>query len=124
MRLLKVKTFSRWARKQRLPDSALAVAADEMRRGLLDAELGAGLMKKRVARAGSGKSGGYRVLAALRVAERCVFIYGFAKSERDNVDAQELRSLRQLAQAYLAMDEAGIERLIEAGELVEVAGGE
>lgn len=94
MRLLKAKTFGRWARKKGLPDAALVAAAGEMRRGLLDAELGSGLVKKRIGRAGSGKSGGYRVLAALRIAECCVFIYGFAKNERDNVDVHELQALK------------------------------
>lgn len=123
MRLLRTKTFGRWARKERLADTVLAAAADEMQRGLLDAELGGGLVKKRIPRPGAGKSGGYRVLVALNVGERCVFLYGFAKSERDNVDEKELVGLKRLAQAFLTIDDQVVERLIEAGELTEVASG-
>ena len=124
MRLLKIKTFARWARKEKLPDSALAAAADEMRRGLVDADLGGGLVKKRVARPGGGRRGGYRVLVALNARERCVFLYGFAKSGRDNVDDRELLELKRLAQTFLGMDNQAIEQLIRAAELTEVASGE
>lgn len=124
MRLLKTKPFSRWARKEGLRDRALREAAEEMRHGLVDAELGAGLVKKRVARTGGGKSGGYRVLAATDLRRRCVFLYGFAKSERDNVDDKELAGLKRLAQAYLGLDEETVNRGLASGQLVEIDGGE
>ena len=85
---------------------SLASAVDELRRGLVDAHLGGGVVKKRVARAGGGKSGGYRTLLAANLRDRWVFLYGLAKNERDNVG------------------EDTIERLITAGELKEVKHGE
>ncbi len=96
----------------------------EMRRGLVDANLGGGLVKKRVARSGGGKSGGYRTLLAADFRERWVFLYGFAKNERDNVEDDELRELKRLAQSYLALSEETIERLLDAGKLIEVTNGE
>ena len=124
MRLLKTKNFGRWARKEGLRDRELSGAAGEMQHGLVDAMLGGGLVKKRIARAGGGKSGGYRVLAAMDPHWRCVFLYGFAKSERDNVDDKELASLKRLAQAYLALDEQTVERALVDGQLTEVDSGE
>jgi hypothetical protein len=124
MRAFKTKTFGRWARKEKLPDASLAEAVRELRRGLVDARLGGGLVKKRLARAGGGKSGGYRTLIATDSHRRCVFLYGFAKSDRDNVDDEELAALKALAGALLGMTEETIERLVGAGELTEVEDGE
>jgi hypothetical protein len=120
MRVLKARTFARWARREGLTDTALRTAVDEMRRGLVDAVLGGGLVKKRIARSGGGKSGGYRTLLAADLRDRWIFLCGFAKSERGNVDESELRFWRKLAQAHLAMSEEIIERSIAAGELIEV----
>src|SRR5258708_7805294 len=124
MHVLKTKTFARWSRKERIRDAFLIAAVDEIRRGLVDAHLGGGLVKKRVARAGSGKSGGYRTLLATNLRERWVFLYGFAKNERDNVDDEELSKLKSLAHVYMDMSEDTIGRLIKAGELIEVKHGE
>jgi hypothetical protein len=124
VRVLKTKTFARWARKERLRDASLAAAVDEVLRGLVDAHLGGGVVKKRVARAGGGKSGGYRTLLATNLRDRWVFLYGFAKNERDNVDDEELSRLKRLAHVYITMGEDTIGRLIKAGELMEVKHGE
>jgi hypothetical protein len=124
MRVLKVRTFARWAGKESLSDAALLAAVDEMRRGRVDAELGGGLIKQRVARRGKGKRGGLRTLLAADRRERWIFIYGFAKTERGNVDDAELRALRRLARTYLAMSESTILRLLDAGELLEVRNGD
>jgi len=124
MRVLKVRTFARWARRERLSDAALQAAVGEMRSGLVDADLGSGLIKQRVARAGGGKRAGFRTLVATNFRARWVFLYGFGKSERSNVDDDELRALRRLAQVYLAMSEATLQHLLQAGELVEVKDGE
>lgn len=124
MRVLKLKAFARWARKERVADAWLRVAVWEMRRGLVDANLGGGLLKKRVARPGGGKSGGYRTILAADLRERWVFLYGFAKSERDDLDDDEVRELKRLAKAYLALSEDTLDRLIDAGQLIEVKNGE
>jgi hypothetical protein len=123
MRVLKTRWFARWARREGLTDVALRSAVDEMRRGLVDAVLGGGLIKKRIARPGGGKSGGYRTLLAADLRERWVFLFGFAKSGRENIGGKDLHDLRQLAQTYLSMSEAATRRLIGAGELVEVSDG-
>jgi hypothetical protein len=123
MRVLKTRWFARWARMEGLTDVALRSAVDEMRRGLVDAVLGGGLIKKRIARPGGGKSGGYRTLLAADFRDRWVFLYGFAKSERENIGDGDLRELRRLAQEYLSMGEAATRRLIGMGVLMEVSDG-
>jgi hypothetical protein len=124
VRVLKTRWFARWARRQGLTDTVLRSAVDEMRRGLVDAVLGGGLVKKRIARPGGGKSGGYRTLLAADFRERWVYLYGFAKSERENIDEKNMRDLRQLARTYRSMSEVAARRLIGAGVLMEVSDGE
>lgn len=124
MRILKLKAFARWARKEGLPDASLRAAVHETRRGLIGVDLGAGLFKKRVARPGEGKSGGYRTLIAADLRERWVFRYGFGKNERDDVDEDELRELKRLARCYLALSDDTIAMLLEELRIIEVRDGE
>ena len=108
MRLFKTKWFMRYARQENLVDHSLCDAIERAERGLVDADLGGGIIKQRVARTGQGRSGGYRLLIAYRSGKRAVFLYGFAKSERDNIEADELETLKEIGAAWL---EAKKERL-------------
>ena len=98
-------------------------AVQEMQRGLVDADLGAGLFKKRVARSGAGKSGGYRTLLASNRRDRWVFLFGFGKNDRENVDEKEKNDLRRVAGILLGKSDADITQLIDIGELQEVKDG-
>ena len=122
-RTLKTRTFARWSRREGLTDGELADAVAEMQNGLIDARLGGGVFKKRVARRGQGKSGGYRVILASNLGDRWIFMFGFAKNERDNIEDEELKLMKNLAAAFLAMNEQGMTRAIAAGELVEIRHG-
>lgn len=82
MNILKRKDFARWQAGEKLPDAALCRAIHEMEAGLIDADLGGFLYKKRVARLGGGKSGGYRTLLSARIGSRYVFLHGFPKAIR------------------------------------------
>ena len=123
-RTFKTKLFSRWARKQGRADGALLHAIVEMEAGLVDAQMGGGLFKKRVARPGGGKSGGVRTLVAGNFRDRWIFLYGFAKSERDNVDQDELRGLKLIAATLLGMQPDALDRVVEDGQLLEVRNGQ
>ena len=90
IRIYKTKTFDRWLRKTELTDEVLRNAVVEMAAGLIDADLGAGVFKKRVALAGRGKRSGARTLVASNLGDRWFFLFGFEKSERTNVSDQEL----------------------------------
>jgi hypothetical protein len=120
VRVFKVKTFARFAKRERLTDASLSAAIAQAQRGLIDADLGSGLVKLRVARAGQGKRGGYRVLIAFRSKLRAVFLFGFAKSDLDNIDDDQLATLREIAASWLAANEDKIERAIKDGLLLEV----
>ena len=88
------------------------------------ADLGGGVIKQRVARPGQGRAGGYRVLIAYRARARSVFLFGFAKSERANVDNDELATLREIAGGWLEADGSALARAIESGLIQEVDYGQ
>jgi len=123
VRIYKVKTFVRLAKRERMPDAALCTAIAQAERGLIDADLGSGLIKLRVAREGQGKRGGYRVLIAFRSKVRAVFLFGFAKKDVDNIEDDQLATLREIAALWLAADAQKIERAIQDGLLIEVQDG-
>jgi hypothetical protein len=120
MSVYRTRSFSRWARKQRLSDAALCDAVHEMRQGLYEADLGGGLLKKRIARRGRGKSGGFRTIVATNRADRWFFVYGFAKNERANIDDDEEAALKKLAETLLTMPPAPLAKAENAGEITEV----
>lgn len=124
MRVFKRKPFARFQRRERIDDAALAKAVRNIGEGLIDADLGGGLVKQRVARKGQGKSGGFRTIIAFRASARAVFLYGFAKSDRDNIDDDELEDLRKQGRAWLGLSEDKIEAAIADEELQEVPYGE
>lgn len=119
----KTRTFARWMKREGLADRDLRDALTEMQNGLVDARLGGGLVKKRIARAGQGKSGGYRVLVATHFGERWVFMFGFSKNERDNIDDDELRLIKRLAATFLGLDESDLRNALTAGDLLEIKHG-
>jgi hypothetical protein len=92
----------------------------EIAAGLVDANLGGNIYKKRVPRSGRGKSGGARVLVATRLVGRWFFLFGFAKNERSTIDEQELTALQRTAGALLDMDLGSLEKAVQAGELTEI----
>jgi hypothetical protein len=87
-------------------------------------DLGGGLIKQRVARTGQGKSGGYRTIIAYRRGDRAVFLFGFAKNERANLDDDELAYWQQVGRSYLGLDDDGLEAAIVEDELTEVSYGD
>lgn len=121
MKVYKIKGFVRFQRRERIADKALGEAILAAERGLIDADLGGGLIKQRIARPGQGKSGGFRTLIAYRRSERAVFLFGFAKNERDNIDDDELETLRERGQVFLALNTGQLARLLAEGDLTEVA---
>ena len=119
-RIFKTKWFDRFARKERIEADVIRDAIARAERSQVDADLGGGVIKQRVARPGQGRSGGYRTLVLLKAGERAVFAYGFAKSDRGNVRDDELTALRALAEELLGYDDEELARALEAGALIEV----
>lgn len=120
MRILKRKDFSRWQAGEKLPDAALCKAVKEMESGLIDTDLGGFLCKKRVARPGGGKSGGYRTLVAVRVGNRYVFLHGFPKSDKANITQDEKKALQYAGKVFLELSAEALSKALQAGVLLEV----
>jgi hypothetical protein len=91
-----------------------------METGLIDADLGGGLVKKRIGRAGQGKSGGFRTLVATNEVNRWVFVFGFPKNERSNIDKDEAEALKKLAAHLLSLTPQAIGTAERAGALIKV----
>ncbi|MFA6020585.1 MAG: type II toxin-antitoxin system RelE/ParE family toxin [Rhodospirillales bacterium] len=119
-RVFKTRSFSRWMRKTELTDKALCVAVFEMEAGLIDARLGGGVVKKRVAFPGRGKSGSVRTLVATNRGYRWFFLFGFEKSERDNISETELEALKKIATDLLKLSSASLDQLVENQDLREI----
>jgi hypothetical protein len=120
MKVHKTRWFVRWARKQGLNDLSLCTAVREMTEGLYEADLGGGLLKKRIARPGQGKRGSFRTLIATNKGNRWIFVYGFSKNERSNIAKDEEEALKRLASELLSLTPQAIEKAKSAGELMEV----
>ncbi len=120
MAIYKTRVFARWARKEGLNDKALCLAVEEMSKGLYEASLGGNLFKKRIARTGQGKRGGFRTIVATTFESRWFFVYGFAKNERDNIDQDEEAALKLLATKLLTMPPQALAKAVGAGEAKEV----
>jgi hypothetical protein len=120
MRIFKSGWFGRFARKQRIDDAALREAIVRAERGQIDADLGGGVVKQRIARPGQGRSGGFRSIILFRTGERAFFVFGFAKSDRDNIDREELDAFRKMAHHVLALTEDQLARLIASGQFMEI----
>jgi hypothetical protein len=120
MRTFKTRWFARFARREDITDAALREAIERAERGLIDADLGGGLIKLRVARPGEGRSGGYRVIVAYRAEGRAFFLLGFAKSQQENVDSEQLRTARTIASYFLAANPTQLKTDIADGEIQEI----
>jgi len=119
-RIYKNRWFAKYASREGISDAAIISAVDQANSGLIDADLGASLIKQRVARDGGGKSGGYRTLVFFRHGERAVFAFGFAKNSKANLNADELRTYKLAAKIVLALTQAQVDTEVGEGRLFEV----
>jgi hypothetical protein len=120
MQIYKTRWFARFARHERITDASLQEAIERAESGLVDADLGGGLIKQRVAQKGQGRSGGYRMIVAYRAKNRAVFLYAFAKSEQENIGQDELVGLRKIGANWLNSNAQTMEHAVEDGRLQEV----
>ena len=120
VRVFKTKTFARFARKQSIDDATLWRAIENADRGLVDADLGGGVIKQRAARVGQGKRSGYRTIVLYRTAERALFVYGFAKNEQDNIEDADLKDYRQLTHEVLNWKQGQVAKVLATGAWIEI----
>lgn len=120
MRVYKTPSFAREADRLGLTDAEVSAAVREIESGLIDAHLGAELVKKRVASGTKGKRGGFRTVIAWRQGHRCFFMHVFAKGEKANVTEQEAKALKTFGRGLMAMDEAALDSAVIREKLREV----
>ena len=120
MQIFQTKWFAHWADKEGLSSRTLCAAVAEMSQGLVDANLGGHVVKKRVSLGGRGKSGGVRTLLAFKTNDKAFFLYGFAKNQQSNITEKELKALKLLAAKLLAYDGRQLANAMAAQELYEV----
>ena len=121
MRIFANRWFARFADKQNIGDDDLREAVSRAERGLIDADLGGGVIKQRIARKGQGKSGGFRSVILFRQGERAFFVYAFAKSDRDNIDQSELSTYKTAAAVYLNYTDDELALFLKQGTLMEIS---
>ena len=120
MRIFKNQWIAKFAKKHKISDSELLEAVERADNGLIDADLGGGVIKQRIARQGQGRSGGYRNLIFFRHGERAFFMTAFAKNARENITDKELAELKKAAAIILAMTETDIEQAKSNGTFTEI----
>lgn len=120
MRVFKNGWFQKFARKEKISDAMLCEAVARAERGQIDADLGSGLIKQRLARPGAGKSGGFRTLVFFRTQQRAVFAFGFAKSDMANLDDADEAYLRKAAKLVLGFTDEQMDAEIAAARMLEV----
>jgi hypothetical protein len=123
VRIFKTKALARFVRQHRISDESLVEAVHRAIRGLIDADLGGQIIKQRVARPGEGRRGGFRMLIGLG-ADRAIYLFGFAKNERENISNSELLTLREITANFLGASKAEIAKALTDGTLIEVQNGD
>lgn len=113
--------MARFARKSRIEDALLVEAIERAEKGLIDADLGGGVIKQRVGRPGQGRSGGYRTIIAIRRGDRAIFVFAFAKNEMDNIGADQLLVIKELAAKALNWSDAELRGAVDDGRIEEIS---
>ena len=117
---LKTKWFHKWAKKNSISDNALLKTIESLINNLNVVNLGGGLYKVRTPAIGKGKSGGFRTLVAYKEMDKAIFVFGFSKAEKDNLDEDELRSLKKLTKDLLEISTKEYLKLIELGQFFKL----
>ncbi len=120
VRIFKSRWFQRFARKEGISDSVLREAVERAEKGQIDADLGGQVIKQRIARPGQGRSKGYRAIILFRGGAKAFFVYGFAKSQRANIDDDEEEQFKEAAKHVLALTENRLAELLTRGDFMEV----
>jgi len=117
---LKTKWFNKWARKNGISDKSLQITIENLSNNLGTTDLGGGLYKIRTARLGEGKSGGFRTILVFREAEIAIFVFGFAKTDKDNLDKEELKYFKKLAKDLLKIENKKYIELEKQGSFISL----
>ena len=117
---LKTKWFNKWAKKNSVSDRILFKTIQDLSENLGAVNLGSGLYKIRTAKSGQGKSGGHRTIVVYKKSDRVIFVYGFSKSEKDNISKEELKYFKILAKDLLSIDKSEYKQMIQGGDFISI----
>ncbi len=120
MRIFKYRTFEKWAKKQGMSNDDLKNAITEIQQGLIDANLGGHVYKKRIGLHGKGKRSSHRTIVLMNIHDKAIFAHGFAKGKKGNITKNELEGFRVMAKAFLGLNNDQINTLIDKNNLIEV----
>lgn len=120
MRIFKNKFIAKFAEKQGIDDTDLREAVNRAENGLIDADLGGGVIKQRIARKGQGKSGGYRSIILFKQSDKAFIVYALAKSNRANITREELVIFKQAADVYLNYSDEELAALQQQNTIREI----
>ena len=120
MKVYKNAWFGRFSRKENISAEALWEAVERAENGQIDADLGGGVIKQRIARPGESKSKGYRSIILFRKGKLSFFVYGFSKSELSNIGADDEAQFKKSAKHVLSLTEAQLVELVTNGQFEEV----
>jgi hypothetical protein len=112
--------FAKWAAKQKIYESEIALTLKEMEAGSFEANLGGHLYKKRIRFPGQGKSGSGRTIICFNKDDRAILIHGFAKNEKTNLSKRELQAFKEFAKILLGLSKKEIDLALKNGVLIEV----
>ena len=117
---LKTKWFNKWSKKNIITDNKLIKAIEAISNNLGIIDLGGNLYKVRIPRTGQGKSGGFRTIVVFKESDRAIFLYGFSKNEKDNLDKEELRFFKKLGKDLLEIDKKEFLRMEQLGDFISL----
>jgi hypothetical protein len=117
---LKTKWFNKWAKKNSVSDKILFKTIQDLSQNFGTVNLGAGLYKVRTAKSGQGKSGGHRTIVVYKESDRVIFVYGFSKTEKDNLSKEELEYFKKLAKDLLSIDKNKYKPMIQNGDFISI----
>ena len=120
MKIYKNAWFKKFTKKQKITDAVLKRAVQDIENGIIDADLGGNVIKQRISRSNEGKSGGYRTIILFKKGDKLFFVYGFAKSQRDNIEEDELKSFKEMAKTILNLSAKEIKKAINDSLFTEV----
>ncbi len=120
MKVFKNAWFGRFARKEKITSDVLWEAIARADKGQIDADLGGGVIKQRIARPGESRSKGFRSIVLFRKGKKAFFVYGFSKSALGNIREDEEEQFKKMARHVLTLTDEQLRQLIEAGQFEEV----
>ncbi len=117
---LKTKWFNKWAEKNFITDEKLLYALENISNNLGTADLGGGLYKVRTQKIGQGKRGGFRTIVVFKEEDIAIFVYGFSKTDKDNLNKEELKYFKKLSKDLLSIDRQEYKRLEKLGDFISI----